>query len=199
MSAPASNVGKNDPAKLKQAGSKCVQVDCQRIVAKSLESSLILYTTRFFTSQHKQDSACLLAHALTQDCVLASFAGDECMYGPYRTKLLEMGALGGLLRAALTSVMDEECDMVVQQVMYGIFEAGLARLSLTLFYPDRLQAAAIGIMYLSTMAGALEPSELAMYSALLMDSDNSEMIEFLMAGMWILLRSPENRRVCVQK
>eukprot|EP00967_Tisochrysis_lutea_P157864 scaffold321434_cov18-Tisochrysis_lutea.AAC.1 len=130
MSAPASNVGKNDPAKLKQAGSKCVQVDCQRIVAKSLESSLILYTTRFFTSQHKQDSACLLAHALTQDCHVKASAcagiaflschpigaeGDECMYGPYRTKLLEMGALGGLLRAALTSVMDEECDMVVQQ------------------------------------------------------------------------------------
>jgi len=43
-------------------------------------------------------------------------AGDECMVGPYRTKLLEMGALGALLRAALTSVMDEECDMVVQQV-----------------------------------------------------------------------------------
>ena len=51
-------------------------------------------------------------------------------------------------------------------------------------------------MYLSTMAGALEPSELAMYSALLVDSDNSEMIEFLMAGMWILLRSSENRKVC---
>ena len=59
----------------------------------------------------------------------------------------------------------------------------------------RAQAAAIGVMYLSTMAGALEASELAMYSALLMDSDNSEMIEFLMAGMWILLRSAENRKV----
>jgi hypothetical protein len=44
--------------------------------------------------------------------------GDECMHGPYRVKLLEMGALGALLRAALTSVMDEECDMVVQQVRY---------------------------------------------------------------------------------
>lgn len=50
-------------------------------------------------------------------------------------------------------------------------------------------------MYLSTMAGALKPTELAMYSAVLLDSDNSEMIEFLMAGMWILLRNPENRRV----
>jgi hypothetical protein len=59
------------------------------------------------------------------------------------------------------------------------------------------QAAAIGVMYLSTMAGALDPAELAMYAALLMDSDNSEMIEFLMAGMWILLRNPDNRKVGV--
>ncbi len=50
-------------------------------------------------------------------------------------------------------------------------------------------------MYLSTMAGAVEPTELTMYAALLMDSSNSEMIEFLMAGMWILLRNGENRKV----
>lgn len=62
-------------------------------------------------------------------------------------------------------------------------------------YRPPLQAAAIGVMYLSTMAGALDPAELAMYAALLMDSDNSEMIEFLMAGMWILLRNPDNRKV----
>jgi hypothetical protein len=37
-------------------------------------------------------------------------------------------------------------------------------------------------MYLSTMAGAVDAGELAMYAALLTDSDNSEMIEFLMAG-----------------
>jgi hypothetical protein len=49
-------------------------------------------------------------------------------------------------------------------------------------------------MYLSTMAGGVDAAELAMYAALLMDSNNSEMIEFLMAGMWILLRNPENRR-----
>jgi hypothetical protein len=61
--------------------------------------------------------------------------------------------------------------------------------------PLSTQAAAIGVMYLSTMAGALDPAELAMYAALLMDSDNSEMIEFLMAGMWILLRNPDNRKV----
>lgn len=57
------------------------------------------------------------------------------------------------------------------------------------------QAAAIGLMYLSTMAGAVDGAALAMYAALLTDSDNSEMIEFLMAGMWILLRNGDNRKV----
>ena len=42
--------------------------------------------------------------------------GDECMRGPHRNKLMEMGAFSALLRAALTSVMDPECDMIVQQV-----------------------------------------------------------------------------------
>lgn len=44
-------------------------------------------------------------------------------------------------------------------------------------------------------AGAVDSAELAMYAALLMDSNNSEMIEFLMAGMWILLRNGDNRKV----
>ena len=43
-------------------------------------------------------------------------------------------------------------------------------------------------MFLTTMAGPIDAAELSMYSVLLMDSTNSEMIEFLMAGMWILLR-----------
>lgn len=53
----------------------------------------------------------------------------------------------------------------------------------TAYHVLPLQAAAIGVMYLSTMAGAVDPAELAMYAALLMDSDNSEMIEFLMVGV----------------
>lgn len=57
--------------------------------------------------------------------------GDECMVGPYRQKLLKLGAFGSLLRAALTSVLDNECDEIIQQ------------------------AAAIGVMYLSTMVGTL--------------------------------------------
>ena len=42
--------------------------------------------------------------------------GDECMNGPHRKALLAMGAFGTLLRAALTSVGDPECDLIVQQV-----------------------------------------------------------------------------------
>jgi hypothetical protein len=48
------------------------------------------------------------------------------MIGPYRKKLLGLGAFGSLLRAALTTVMDAACDRIIQQ------------------------AAAIGVMYLST-------------------------------------------------
>lgn len=58
---------------------------------------------------------------------------------------MQIGAFGALLRAALTSVLDPECDVIIQQ------------------------AAAIGVMYMSSMAGAVDPGELAMYSALLMN------------------------------
>eukprot|EP00955_Chlamydomonas_euryale_P007322 77488-Chlamydomonas_euryale.AAC.3 len=71
--------------------------------------------------------------------------GDACMTGPYRTALLDHGAFGVLLRAALSGIGDEECDTIVQQ------------------------ACSIGLMYMSTMAGSVDASELAMYSALLMD------------------------------
>lgn len=57
-----------------------------------------------------------------------------------------------------------------------------------------MQAASIGAMFLTTMAGPIDAAELSMYSALLMDSSNGEMVEFLMAGMWIMLRNPENRK-----
>ncbi|KAJ9524025.1 hypothetical protein QJQ45_022487, partial [Haematococcus lacustris] len=172
----------------------------------------VFETETFERAGHVKASACAGIAFLA--CHPFGAEGDECMVGPYRKKLLEMGAFGGLLRAALTSVMDPDCDMIVQQVLAGL-----------------VAAAAIGVMYLSTMAAAVDPAELAMYATLLMDSDNSEMIEFLMAeaqptykvdacmrtslpmclpcctcptvatllplapGMWILLRNPDNRKV----
>ena len=44
-------------------------------------------------------------------------------------------------------------------------------------------------------AGAVEPAELAMFAALLTSNSNVAMVEYLMAGMWILLKQPENRKV----
>lgn len=44
-------------------------------------------------------------------------------------------------------------------------------------------------------AGAVDPAELAMYAALMTSNTNVEMVEYLMAGMWILLKHPDNRRV----
>jgi hypothetical protein len=55
--------------------------------------------------------------------------GDDCLVGPFRTRLLGAGAFGALLRAALSSSACEHCDPIIQQT------------------------AAVGIMYLSTMVG----------------------------------------------
>eukprot|EP00198_Chlamydomonas_reinhardtii_P003541 XP_001692877.1 flagellar associated protein [Chlamydomonas reinhardtii] len=126
-------------------------------------------TENFEQAGHVKASACAGVAFLA--CHPIGAEGDECMFGPFRQKLLGLGAFGALLRAALSSVLESDCDRIIQQ------------------------AAAIGLMYLSTMAGAVDAAELAMYAALLTDSDNSEMIEFLMAGMWILLRDGNNRKV----
>ena len=55
---------------------------------------------------------------MVQETVLlgVSFKGEDCMKGPYRPNLPDQGAFGLLLRAAITSVFDEQCDMIVKQV-----------------------------------------------------------------------------------
>lgn len=53
--------------------------------------------------------------------------GDDCLTGPFREKLLEIGAFGGLLFAALHPHEEEEFRSIIEQ------------------------SAAIGVMYLSTM------------------------------------------------
>lgn len=74
----------------------------------------VFETEVFERAGHVKASAC--AGLAFLSCHPIGAEGDECMHGPYRHKLLEMGAFGALLRAALTSVMDPECDMIVQQV-----------------------------------------------------------------------------------
>lgn len=54
-------------------------------------------------------------------------SGDACLAGPFRQRLLAVGAFGALLRAALASTGDDPCDAIIQQT------------------------AAVGVMYLSTM------------------------------------------------
>jgi hypothetical protein len=44
----------------------------------------------------------------------------------------------------------------------------------------------------------VEALELAMYSTMMVASTNVQMVEYLMAGMWILLRQPSNRKVLGQ-
>lgn len=114
-------------------------------------------------------AACTCLAFLT--CHPIGARGDDCLTGPYRGKLLQVGAFGSLLKAALSSPAGSRGDDIIQQ------------------------AAAVGIMYLSTAAGAVEPAELAMYAALLTSNSNIEMVEYLMAGMWILMKHPDNRRV----
>eukprot|EP00798_Chlamydomonas_sp_ICE-L_P023775 gene23775-9334_t len=148
---------------------------------KTLITLLEVYETDVFDrAGHVKAAACAGVAFLT--CHPIGAKGDDCMHGPYRTKLLEMGAFGALLRAALTSVDNEECDMIVQQVQYSGAFLSCSRRQPCPYVPVQ-------------NGGSHRAGELAMYSALLMDSDNSEMIEFLMAGMWILLRNPDNRRV----
>lgn len=58
--------------------------------------------------------------------------GDTCLTGPFRSRLLNVGAFGALLKAALASSADDPCDAIIQQT------------------------AAVGIMYMSTMVSAQE-------------------------------------------
>ena len=51
-----------------------------------------------------------------------------------------------------------------------------------------LQAAAVGLMFLCTMAGDMAAADLSMFSELILGGTSSQMVEYLMAGFWILLR-----------
>ncbi len=44
-------------------------------------------------------------------------------------------------------------------------------------------------------AGNVEAAELAMYAALMSANTTASVVEYLMAGMWVLLKNPHNRQV----
>eukprot|EP00891_Asterochloris_glomerata_P005689 jgi/Astpho2/5689/fgenesh1_pg.00079_%23_100_t len=97
--------------------------------------------------------------------------GDACMTGPHRALLLQEGAMAALLRAALDRTEEASCRRSIER------------------------AAAVGVMYLCTLAEAVNPQSLGMLAQLMHQTEQAETMEYLMAGMWILLRNPGNRTV----
>ncbi|GAX81636.1 hypothetical protein CEUSTIGMA_g9064.t1 [Chlamydomonas eustigma] len=132
-----------------------------------LKMSVICETDVFERAGHVKAAACAALAFLS--CHPIGARGEDCLVGPYRLQLLELGTFSSLLRAALAGVIDETCNLVVQQ------------------------AAAVGLMYLCTMAGDVAAADLSMYSTILMGGNSSQIVEYLMAGFWILLRNPSNR------
>eukprot|EP00210_Caulerpa_lentillifera_P000601 g582.t1 len=118
--------------------------------------------------------ACHPIGAKGEKCMIGKLIKNSCFVltvpaGPYRSILLENGAYSILLNALIHPPENKDCRAIVEE------------------------SAAIAVMYLSTMAGKLEESSLESLSILLKRSQNVEMLEYLMTGMWILLRNPENR------
>lgn len=60
-------------------------------------------------------------------CHLMGSKGDDCLTGPFRKKLLDIGAFGGLLLAALDPPKEDQFKSIIEQ------------------------SAAVGVMHLSTM------------------------------------------------
>ena len=80
----------------------------------------------FASTGHVRKCACTCLAFLASHPI--GVKGDACLSGPFRKRLLQMGAFTALLKAALLSPKDDaSCDLIIQQ------------------------AAAIGIMYLCTM------------------------------------------------
>ena len=79
-----------------------------------LRLSVVQESDNFSQAGNVKASACAAVAFLS--CHPVGAKGDECMVGPYRTKLLEAGAFGVLLRASIVTCLDEFCDIVVQQV-----------------------------------------------------------------------------------
>ena len=74
---------------------------------------------------HVRAAACTCVAFLA--CHPMGAKGEACLDGPHRSKLLELGAFGALLKAALASSFDQDSKGIIQQ------------------------SAAVGIMYMSTM------------------------------------------------
>ena len=150
--------------------------------------------------------------------------GDECLVGPYRPALLKAGALvrcsrvtssgPGMLFCAvyMPVAATMSCMCIVPSCGCALSQTSSARLNGCSVQECLLQAAlspphdarcravvemaaSVGVMYLSTMAGDLEPPPLVMLATLLNNNYNLLMVENLMAAVWTLLRNPHNRKI----
>ena len=98
--------------------------------------------------------------------------GEECMWGPYRESLLFMGTydkiLDSLTKPIGDPIMRELCEI----------------------------ASSYALMQLSTMVGELPAQALQLFVQIMHEKkSNVELVEYMMAGMWILLRTDHNRAI----
>ncbi|GMH33927.1 hypothetical protein BSKO_01761 [Bryopsis sp. KO-2023] len=155
----------------------CSEFECATTLMSDPKDTT-LKTLMFFLSVEDKASFTGSGHVRAAACTGLAFLachrigaqGDECLTGPFREKLLDIGAFGGLLLAALEPPEEEQFKTIIEQ------------------------SAAVGVMYLSTMAGDVDAGSLSALTSLLNNTQNVEMVEYLMAAMWILLRNPNNRR-----
>jgi hypothetical protein len=80
-----------------------------------MKLSIIFETDVFERAGHVKAAACTALAFLS--CHPIGAQGEDCLVGPYRLQLLELGAFTSLLRAALAGVIDETSNLVVQQVV----------------------------------------------------------------------------------
>lgn len=125
-------------------------------------------------------------HVRVSTCVgLAALAGhdfaskgDACLVGPHRPGLIKLGAFHSLLQAVHRPlrVNDE------QLLQYCQISSSYA------------------VLQLSTMIGRVEPPSLLLLVTLMKENTkNVEMVEYLMAAIWILLRNSDNRHVLMSE
>jgi hypothetical protein len=117
--------------------------------------------------------------------------GDDVLTGPFREQLLRLGALGALLRAALASSADDPCNSIIQQTAAvgimmlttmvrgtgrGMRWPGVGR-SLARQCDRAARVTAPNMPFIHGLqAGAVDPAELAMFTALMTNNTNIQMV-----------------------
>lgn len=112
----------------------CSNIRCATTLMSDPEDRTISTLMSFLTVEDTEEFAGA-GHVCAAACTGLAFLachkigakGDDCLTGPFRKKLLDIGAFGGLLTAALHPHEEAQFRSIIEQ------------------------SAAIGVMYLSTM------------------------------------------------